>query len=94
LLALNAGKHVLVEKPITLNHPDTLELVNLAREKGLFLMEAMWTRFFPAVRKARALIDAGEIGPVKVVIEASFSERGTLSLNLIPRQFSPILASC
>ena len=65
LLALESGKHVLVEKPITLNYPDTLELVELARKKGLFLMEAMWTRFFPAVRKTRELIASGNIGTVK-----------------------------
>jgi len=46
LLCLNAGKHVLCEKPFTVNAKQTAHLIRLAREKGLFLMEAVWTRFF------------------------------------------------
>jgi len=67
LMALERGKHVLVEKPIALTLPDTQEMVEEARGRGLFLMEAMWTRFFPAVRRARELIEAGEIGDIKAV---------------------------
>ena len=40
-MALNAGQHVLVEKPFTMNHREAVDLVDLAAEKGLFLMEAM-----------------------------------------------------
>ena len=40
-MALSAGKHVLVEKPFAMNHREAVELVDLASEKGLFLMEAM-----------------------------------------------------
>ena len=65
LMCLRAGKHVLVEKPIALNHSDALELVQEARSRGLFLMEGMWTRCFPAVRKARELMPS--IGKVKAV---------------------------
>ena len=46
-LALNAGKHVLLEKPFTLDATQATELVRIARSKNVFLMEAMWTRFLP-----------------------------------------------
>ncbi|KAF0689479.1 Aste57867_19086 [Aphanomyces stellatus] len=64
MLALSRGKHVLVEKPMAMNHRDAAEMVALAQSKNLFLMEAMWTRFFPAVRHARDLLAAGTIGDV------------------------------
>ena len=50
-LCLNAGKHVLCEKPITVNAAQARECMALAKEKGLFLMEAMWMKFIPAVRQ-------------------------------------------
>ncbi len=48
LAALTAGKHVLCEKALTVNAREASELVSLARAKGLFLMEAMWSRFLPS----------------------------------------------
>ncbi|ATE52293.1 MULTISPECIES: Gfo/Idh/MocA family protein [Actinosynnema] len=66
-LALEAGKHVLCEKPMTLTVEDTRELVELARERGLFLMEAVWTRFNPLIRQVRAAVADGEIGDVRSV---------------------------
>lgn len=48
---LNAGKHVLCEKPITVNYQQAKDLFDLAREKNLYLMEAQWTRFFPLVHE-------------------------------------------
>ncbi|MGW4061040.1 Gfo/Idh/MocA family protein [Amycolatopsis sp. NPDC004747] len=55
-LALEAGKPVLVEKPFTMNADEARDLVDLARSNGLFLMEAMWTRFLPHVRHLRELL--------------------------------------
>jgi predicted dehydrogenase len=55
-LALEAGKPVLVEKPFTMNAEEARDLVALARERGLFLMEAMWTRFLPHIRHVRELL--------------------------------------
>jgi len=66
-LALEAGKHVVCEKPLGVNETQVRELVNLAQTKKLFLMEAMWSRFFPAVRKARELLSAGELGVPKAM---------------------------
>lgn len=67
-MILNAGKPVLVEKPFACNSEDAARLVALAREKNLFIMEGMWTRFFPAVEKARQLIEEGTIGRVVSVL--------------------------
>lgn len=68
LLALEAGKHVLVEKSFTRNAAEAREVVDAARGAGLFAMEAMWTRFLPHVVALRGVIDRGEIGEVVTVI--------------------------
>lgn len=64
IMALNAGKHVLCEKPFTVNSRETEEVIKLSREKKLFLMEAMWTRFLPAIVKVREWIKSGAIGEI------------------------------
>ena len=58
-LALDAGKPVLVEKAFTMNAVEARQLVGTARARGLFLMEAMWTRFLPNIAEIRRLIAAG-----------------------------------
>ena len=60
--ALRAGKAVLCEKPFAVNAAQAGEMIAAAREGGVFLMEAMWTRFLPAIRKVRAWLAAGRIG--------------------------------
>ncbi|HEY1775536.1 MAG TPA: Gfo/Idh/MocA family oxidoreductase [Solirubrobacteraceae bacterium] len=67
-LALRAGKPVLVEKPFTVTAAQARELVALARERGLFLMEAMWTRFLPHVARIRELLAQGALGDIVTVI--------------------------
>jgi predicted dehydrogenase len=67
LLCLNAGKHVLCEKPLALNTNQVKKMIGLAKTKNLFLMEAMWMWFIPAIRKAKELIDAGEIGDPRLL---------------------------
>lgn len=64
---MNAGKNVVCEKPFTVNAAQTEVLIKLAREKGLFLMEAVWTRFFPLSIKVRELITQGRVGDVRRV---------------------------
>lgn len=61
---LNAGKAVLCEKPIAINADQARTMVEAARANNVFLMEAMWTRFVPAVRQVMAWIEAGEIGEI------------------------------
>lgn len=63
--AINAGKHVLCEKPITISSKEFLALSELAKAKGVFLMEAMWTYFLPAILKAKSWLADGRIGNVK-----------------------------
>lgn len=61
-LCLEYGKHVLCEKAMVLTADDAREAFRLAKEKGLFLMEAMWTRFLPQYVKAKQWITEGRIG--------------------------------
>ena len=67
ILALGAGKHVLVEKPFTMNAAEARDVVAEARERGLFAMEAMWTRFLPHVAVIRDWLGRGLLGPVVTV---------------------------
>jgi len=62
LLCLDAGKAVLCEKPFAMNVHEAEAMIARAREKKVFLMEAMWTRFLPHIREAKRLADAGRIG--------------------------------
>jgi len=71
-LALEAGKHVLIEKPVTVNVEQFKVLRNIAREKKRFMMEAVWTRFFPLAREVVSLISSGKLGEIKRVF-ADFS---------------------
>lgn len=74
MLALEAGKHVLCEKALTVNASQARKLVAKAAEKGLFFMEAVWTRYFPLSIKVRELISSGEIGTVyRVMADNSFN---------------------
>jgi predicted dehydrogenase len=62
---LNAGKAVLCEKPFTINARQAEEVIALARKKRIFLMEAMWTRYFPIFVKIRSLLAEGALGEVR-----------------------------
>jgi predicted dehydrogenase len=66
--AIQAHKHVVVEKPITMTSAQARDLVALARAAGVFLMEAMWTRFNPTILKVQDVIHAGRIGDVRNVL--------------------------
>lgn len=67
ILCLEGGKAVLCEKPLTINAREAEELISCARRRGLFLMEAMWTRFLPAICRLRELLAEGAIGEVRTV---------------------------
>lgn len=65
LRAIAAGKPVLIEKPIALASTDVEAIAQAARERGVFAMEALWSRFLPAVRRVREQIADGRIGKVR-----------------------------
>lgn len=64
MLAIQAGKNVLCEKALTVTASQTKKLVEAARAKNVFFMEAVWTRYFPLSIKVRELISSGAIGTV------------------------------
>ncbi|MBM4164157.1 MAG: Gfo/Idh/MocA family oxidoreductase [Lentisphaerae bacterium] len=74
LLALAAGKPVLCEKPLGATLEHAAAMIAAARRANLFLMEALWTRFLPALSAARGWMDAGRIGPLRR-LDADFSFR-------------------
>jgi predicted dehydrogenase len=67
LLAIDAGKHVLVEKPAGFSAAEAEQMLQAARAKGVFLMEAMWTRYLPHTDVARQLIESGALGEIRLV---------------------------
>ena len=70
--ALLAGKHVLCEKATTSNAYELRELLALAKEKNLFFMEAMWTRFQPIAKEVKRVAEEGSLG-LPVVLHADLS---------------------
>lgn len=80
LLCLQAGKPILCEKPFALNALEAAEVINLARQKQLFCMEAMWMRFMPLIQEAKKIIEQGKIGEVKMLM-ADFGNPIEYNLN-------------
>jgi predicted dehydrogenase len=67
LMAISAGKHVLVEKPITVTADEARDVAHAARRAGVFAMEAMWTRYLPQTDIVRQLLADGALGEVSLV---------------------------
>jgi predicted dehydrogenase len=86
LLSLAAGKSVLCEKPFALNASQAKQVIDLARRKKLFLMEAMWTRFFPLMVKLRDMLRERVIGEPRMLI-ADFGFRA--EFDPTSRLFNP-----
>lgn len=87
--ALEAGKPVLCEKPLVTTHAEGQALIELARARGVFLMEALWTRFLPAYDLAGRMLREGAIGELRAM-QSSFC----FAANYDPlhRQWNPHLA--
>lgn len=68
ILGLEAGKAVLCEKPFTINADEAREVISLARQKGLFCMEAMWMRFIPLMKSLRHVMDVNGIGDIRMLV--------------------------
>ena len=67
-MALMAGKHVLIEKPFTLNAIEAEEVIALAEAKGLVALEAMWTRFLPHMVQIREVVASGVLGEIRSIL--------------------------
>jgi predicted dehydrogenase len=89
LLALELGKHVLCEKPLAPNSDQAEDMIKKAREKQLFLMEAMWTRFFPINLRIKKMAKEGELGRIRLVT-ADFGAASKEDPN--SRVYDPALA--
>lgn len=89
-LCLEAGKHVLCEKPITVNAGQLEQLIALAHEKQCFMMEALWTRFLPGINRVKELIGKGVIGKV-ITMDADFGIN--IPYDAEHRLYNPLLAA-
>ncbi|MFD2098762.1 Gfo/Idh/MocA family protein [Flagellimonas iocasae] len=89
--ALNAGKHVLCEKPLGVSRAEVEEIVAAAKANQVFMMEGLWSRFNPSVQKAKQLVDDGTIGEVGY-LHADFAFYA-LDRGLDSRLLNPNLAS-
>ena len=88
IMCLEAGKAVLCEKPFAINAGQAQAMVATARARGVFLMEAMWTRFLPHIVRLRELLAANTIGEVRM-LQVDFGFR--TSFNPQGRLFDPAL---
>ncbi|RKR75160.1 Gfo/Idh/MocA family protein [Frondihabitans australicus] len=89
LLAIAAGKHVLIEKPIATTAASAQRIVDAARAAGVFAMEAMWTRYRPQSDVVRQVLERGDLGEVRVVT-AAFN--GLAEFDASSRLWDPALA--
>lgn len=89
IMMLASGKAVLCEKPFAVNSAEASRMIAAAKKHRRFLMEAMWSRFLPALKKAKALIDEGVIGEVRM-LSADFGYRSKFDPK--ERHFDPSLA--
>lgn len=87
MLCLQSGKHVICEKAFTMNAPQAKQIQKLAAEKGLYVAEAIWTRYMPSRAMIDSLIESGAIGRVHTLT-------ANLSYNVAykPRILDPALA--
>jgi predicted dehydrogenase len=88
LLCLRGGKAVLCEKPFAINARQAEAMINEARTRKLFLMDAMWSRFLPVMVRLKQLVDDGAIGDPRM-LHADFGFRATFDAN--SRLFNPEL---
>ena len=87
LLCIENGRNILVEKAFTANAKQARDVIELAEKKGVFVAEAMWTRYMPGLSMIREIIESGKIGEVDSV-EADFS----IPISGVKRLHDPALA--
>jgi predicted dehydrogenase len=86
LLCLNHNKAVLCEKPFAMNARQAIEMIDLAKEKKLFLMDALWTKFHPHFIKTQEMVQEGKLGEIRSVL-VNFGFKPEPPVN--PRLFEP-----
>lgn len=89
LKSIAAGKHVVCEKPMGINAGEVETMIGAAQEKGVYLMEALWTYYLPVWKKIRSWIKEGKLGDIRL-FHADFSFKGTKDLS--SRLYNPDLA--
>jgi predicted dehydrogenase len=67
MMCLDNGKHVVCEKPLAVNASEVKAMIQKANDKGLFLMEAMWSRFLPHIIKAKEIVSSGQLGHINML---------------------------
>ncbi|PKP13643.1 MAG: gfo/Idh/MocA family oxidoreductase [Bacteroidetes bacterium HGW-Bacteroidetes-3] len=82
VLALKHQKAVLCEKPFAINQQQVFNMIEASKKNNLFLMEALWTRFLPAIKKIKNTVETGEIGEIKY-LNADFSFKANPSIQRI-----------
>ena len=82
ILALEHKKAVLCEKPFAINKEQVFNMVEASKKHNMFLMEALWTRFLPAIKKIKSTVENGEIGEIKY-LNADFSFKAHPSIQRI-----------
>ena len=90
MLAINARKHVLIEKPLTQVIAEAEAIFALARERGVLAMEAMWSRYLPQFDVARQLLEAGAIGEPRLVLADFCQDNRALARMWRPGDGSPL----
>jgi predicted dehydrogenase len=100
ILALNAGKPVLCEKPFAVNSKQAQAMVDAATRNSVALMEAMWARFLPHYAKVREIVDSGVLGPILSIhadqgiarlIEPDLAGGALLDLGIYPVSFAHMI---
>lgn len=89
VLALTHKKHLLIEKPFTVNAQQAAELIRLARENGCFMMEAIWVRFLPSMVRLKQILRSGLLGEIKLF---NITFGGIAQPQYLPRLTDPLLA--
>lgn len=89
ILALRYNKHLLIEKPFTVNATQAQEIIQLAAEKRCFVMEAIWVRFLPSMIRLKQILQSGAIGDIKLF---NISFGGIAHPQYLPRLTDPALA--
>lgn len=82
VLALENKKAVLCEKPFAINQKQVFNMIEASKQHNMFLMEALWTRFLPAIKKIKNTVENGEIGKIKY-LNADFSFKANPSIQRI-----------